>query len=474
MKLVVLESLSQATLVATNVCTSTPPGSKLTTVSPKLGRVGSLEDLATFEDDMGSLPTDKISVLDLLDSFSVTSQSLKKINTRVRRKGGELKDMAVRQRNRVMKGREADIERLRGSVLRQVGKLEQKLSEERIVTATEKYTFALGLLNVFFLGFLMGNAPEYFHIAYSIQLCFLLPIRIYSYSRKEYHYYLADLCYFVNFLCVVYIWLLPSSKRLFVACYALTHGTLSFAVITWRNSLVLHSIEKTTSTFIHILPPVVFHTITHRIDENFKRQRFEGARKLTRWEVIPGMLCATVAYFTWQILYHYFITIRRKDKIKAGRVTSFEYLRKAYAKTKLGMFVNGLPGFLPVVAFTFIQFGYQLGTMLLCPIWYHSETLSALFMTFIFMKAAYNGATYYIDIFGKRFQKELLKLQAEVSEWQATTSGSSSPSLRPVTERSDTMPLTADVNTALELGAADAREMQSDTNLPKSDQPNTQ
>ena len=56
--------------------------------------------------------------------------------------------------------------------------------------------------------------------------------------------------------------------------------------------------------------------------------------------------------------------------------------------------------------------------MLLCPIWYSHSVLSALFVTFIFFWASLNGATYYIDIFGKRFQKQLLELQAEVADWK--------------------------------------------------------
>lgn len=39
-------------------------------------------------------------------------------------------------------------------------------------------------------------------------------------------------------------------------------------------------------------------------------------------------------------------------------------------------------------------------------------------MSFIFVMASYNGATYYIDVFGKRFEKEVNKLKKEVEELQ--------------------------------------------------------
>ena len=116
--------------------------------------------------------------------------------------------------------------------------------------------------------------------------------------------------------------------------------------------------------------------------------------------------------------YHYFITIRKADKIKKGKVTSFEYLRKAFAKKPIGKFVNSLPEPFPVVAFTIIQYGYQLITMSVCPFLYSYKHVCSLFVSFIFLCATYNGATYYVDFYGKKFQREVVKLQGEIESLQ--------------------------------------------------------
>lgn len=382
-------------------------------------RSSSTSSMGSVDSD-SHIPFDRLTVLDLLDPLAMGTHITKKLNTTVRKRGTEIKSMALRQRDRVLKGREDDIERLRVSVLKRVGVLEQRLSSARVVSTTEKLAFSLSLLNVFFAGYLIGRCPKYFHTFYTVELALLLPIRLYTYRKKDYHYFLADLCYFVNALCMLYIWVLPGSAPLFVSCYALSFGTLSWAVITWRNSLVLHSIEKTTSSFIHILPPAVFHVITHGLDPEYKSARFPGSVVHERWRVVHGIGWASLTYLVWQSLYHYFITVKRKDKIKAGlRSTSFEHLRRSYGRAPIGKFVNSLPEPFPVVAFTLIQYGYQVATMSLCPLFYSNEWLSALFVTFIFFWASLNGATYYIDIFGKRFQKELIKLQAEVEQWKA-------------------------------------------------------
>ena len=79
-----------------------------------------------------------------------------------------------------------------------------------------------------------------------------------------------DLCYYINLLTLIYLWIFPSSKILFSVTYTLCHGPLAFAIVLWKNSLVFHSMnsfircsnrglhlsllgfDKTTSLFIHM------------------------------------------------------------------------------------------------------------------------------------------------------------------------------------------------------------------------------
>lgn len=275
------------------------------------------------------VPIDRISVLDILDNLALTTK-INQFNHSVRKTGGEIRGIALRSRDRVFRGREEDIERLKTRVLKNIDKWEEKWEDAKIVSQREKCAFVYGLSIVFFAGFLLGGHPEWFHVFYSVQMVYLMPIRIYSYRKRAYQYFLADLCYFVNLLLLFWLWILPGSRRLFLSCYCLSYGTLAWAVITWRNSLVLHSVDKTTSTFIHILPPVVLHCIRFRLDQGYKQARFGGAAGLGKLSLIEGVGWASFWYAIWQTLYHIFITVKRKEKIKAGHLTSFEWLRRRY------------------------------------------------------------------------------------------------------------------------------------------------
>jgi hypothetical protein len=139
------------------------------------------------------------------------------------------------------------------------------------------------------------------------------------------------------------------------------------------------------------------------------------------------MLWATLPYAVWQLSYHFLITVRRRDAIKAGRPTSFTWLRKSYAKTWIGKIVLSLPDSLQESAFMVIQYLYAVLTMLPCPIWFWYRWASGVFLMVVFIWSVYNGATFYIDVFGNRFQKELEALKKDVAKWQASPGGGLTP-----------------------------------------------
>lgn len=310
---------------------------------------------------------------------------------------------------------------LRQHVLKRLRSLDTKVSAALDTTATEKAFYAASLCTIFAAGLVVGKYPDWFHVFYSALFVVLMPIRFYTYFKLSYHYFLADLCYFVNILLMVWIWILPGSQLLYTTLFSFLFATLSWGVIMWRNSLVLHLIEKTTSLFIHIIPPVTLYVVTHLLEPEYKQKRFAGAAGVTHWNIVSSIAWTLLYYLVWQVAYHYFITVRKSVKIKNGsRATLFEWLRRRYAKTVLGRFVNSLPEPLAVFAFMLIQYGYQMATMVLVPVWFQYSAACAGFLMFITLVAAFNGATYYVDVFGNRFQKELKKLQEEIKRGEVS------------------------------------------------------
>lgn len=190
--------------------------------------------------------------------------------------------------------------------------------------------------------------------AHLADVCLVLPLRFISYRQKAYHYFLFDLCYYITILNFVYIWILPGSATLLVACYCLSHGSLASAVITWRNSLVFHDVDKLTSLIIHIYAPFTFTTIRHYYPNS--EQRFPALTELPHLNPIRALLFSSAIYMIWQGLYWKFVYVDRREKIESGqRTTSLSYLL-ADKRGAIGRALSSIPAEYRVATFMFGQF----------------------------------------------------------------------------------------------------------------------
>ncbi|PQE04181.1 f-box protein [Rutstroemia sp. NJR-2017a BVV2] len=424
--------------------------------SPELSRRPSFSGSSSYQEDWEPWPPlDKITVFDLLDNFALPQQlekfqrNLSMQTEKVRRQRDKLKTRSSHAKTRVVEEwrrriptADEQLDRYRKKMRDSVDRLGTRWNDTKAVTLREKVSFICGVLNVLISGYLLGGYPEYFHWWYTAQLLYFMPIRYYTYHKRGYHYFLADLCYFVNFLCVLSIWVFPQSKRLFISTYCLVFGNNAIAIVMWRNSMVFHSFDKVTSLFIHIMPCVTLHCIVHLLDASLQEARFPAiyairtspAGSSTHYGILSMALWSSIPYAVWQLSYHFLITVRRREKIAAGRPTSFTWLRKSYSKAWIGKMVLSLPDSLQEPAFMLIQYSYALLTMLPCPLWFWYRYLSGAFLIAVFCWSVYNGANYYIEVFGKRFQNELEEMKREVQKWQNTPEMITSPLMTPKTE----------------------------------------
>ncbi|RFU31789.1 hypothetical protein B7463_g4551, partial [Scytalidium lignicola] len=422
-------------------------------MSPRASRNPSISGSSSYQEDWEAFPPlDRLTVFDLLDNFALPLQLEKLQHTiavqteKVRRqrdvlrsRGHYAKDRVVEEWRRRVPPADEQLDRYRKKMRDSVDRLGRRWNDTKIVTVREKIAFICGVLNVLISGYIIGGYAEYFPLWYTVQLLYLMPIRGYLYKKRGYHYFLADLCYFVNFLTLLTIWVFPQSKRLFISTYCLAFGNNAVAIAMWRNSMVFHSFDKITSLFIHIMPCVTLHCIVHLYPEALQPERYPAVWAIKNAELgspehyglLFMMLWSTLPYAVWQLSYHFFITVRRREKIAAGRPTSFTWLRKSYSKAWIGRFVLSLPLPLQEPAFMLIQYFYAVLTMLPCPLWFQYREASAAFLMIVFCWSVYNGATYYIDVFGKRFQNELEAMKREVQKWQNSPELMTSPVLTP-------------------------------------------
>lgn len=234
-------------------------GASSTPTSPRLlSRNGSFSNSSSYQEDWETFPPlDKLTVFDILDNLAL-HQKLEKwqqtLNTqreRVRKQRERLKSTSLQARDRVVgewKKRvptaEEQLDKYRRRMRDSVERLGAQWNKTATVTLREKFFFICAILNIFISGYLIGAYPEQFYLWYSVQLAYFMPIRFYSYRKRGYHYFLADLCYFVNMMCMLSFFVFPNSKRLFISTYCLAYGNNAVAIAMWRNSMVFHSMDK--------------------------------------------------------------------------------------------------------------------------------------------------------------------------------------------------------------------------------------
>ncbi|KIM83878.1 hypothetical protein PILCRDRAFT_818889 [Piloderma croceum F 1598] len=295
----------------------------------------------------------------------------------------------------------------------------------KVVRTRDKISFFGGVMSLLISALLFGMAPQWVHISYTVQALYLLPSRAYQYKKRSWHYFLFDLCYYVTALNFIYIWLLPQSPSLFVACYCLSHGSLASAVITWRNSLVFHDQDKVTSIFVHIYAPFTFTVIRHFYPD--AEQRFPALTELPHLQPLRALVLSGGIYVVWQLLYWKFVLIDRRTKITSGqRTTSFSWLLND-KRGVIGRTMSSVPEKYREAAFMFGQLVYAIVTELPAVyVLYDSSFWSGAVLLGIFSVSVWNGGGFYIEVFGRKFERELEALRKELADTTAR-SGRSSP-----------------------------------------------
>lgn len=307
-----------------------------------------------------------------------------------------------------------ELTKMRLRVSKRIENLQQKWMDAKVVRLRDKISFVVGVCNLVVSSLVFALRPELIPTLYSLLALYFLPLRVWSYTSKKWHYFLFDFCYFLNVANLLFIWVFPSSEFLFTVCYCAAHGPLAFSVATWRNSLVFHSLEKMTSLFIHLYPPFVFTTMVHFMPHDEAVSRFPALKNLITLNGYTSFWFNVTIYLIWQLVYYELIVIRKKSKIETGeRINSYSTMSKG--KGPVANLLGKAPPKRREPAFMLLQFVYTIITTLPAPLLlYPNRTASAVFFAGIFVISVWNGASYYVEVFGRRFEKELLQLRSEL------------------------------------------------------------
>jgi hypothetical protein len=285
-----------------------------------------------------------------------------------------------------------------------------QLATPRTILLRDKITFTLGTLDLLISAYWLGASPKSFYKLYSVKAVVLLFIRFFYYRSKRWHYYMFDLCYAVQILIFINVWIYPENIMLSKVTFAFCLGPLLWSILAFRNSLVYHSLDKVTSLFLHFFPACVawahrFHP-PEALESSFVNHGEEGALRKLQWDTAsPWELCIlpiSGPYLLWSILYFLKIFVISSKKIQER---DYETLYN-YVTSRKGLFsvvVLRFPRKLQPLAYQVLHMALTMAVMALNTIWWSNSTAALGFIVAAFVVAAWHGASFYFDHFAHRY-----------------------------------------------------------------------
>ena len=286
--------------------------------------------------------------------------------------------------------------------------IDEKLHKKMNIVLLDKVTFVVGVALVILSEYIFLCRPNFMPIFYLFIVGPLVLTRFIIYKKIKWHYFMIDFCYFTNIwliITVILCFLFRIYNPLVPVLFQLTQGPLLMAIPVWTNSLVFHDLSKITSISIHFIPAMVTFCLRWCFD-------FELPDEVG---VIQGFVIPLCFYCFWQMLYLVITEIlKHKTIYNEGYMTSYRFLiefkRHGWFKLMNETFhLHVSDG----VLFIGSQFYYTAGSLVIATFCYKYKAFNIVFIIFCFLFAVWNGAGYYFNIFLKRYNKYLERVESQ-------------------------------------------------------------
>jgi hypothetical protein len=290
--------------------------------------------------------------------------------------------------------------------------MDKFMNSAKTVKFLDKCSFIFGVTLSGMTCYILGKYPDdLYYLWHNVVVVFLVLCRMFIYiPERKRHYYLVDFCYFANLLIAVFHCKYPKDERLFVATFMHATGPLAVATGAFNNSLVFHSIDHLTSLAIHVIPMVsVWNLRWSTLPVETANEYYLNLPLDYSPPIIQVISDAVLSYLVWAVPY-------------CGLLFSIKYERIKERKYDcLFMYCAGLPVFQPLldfggrdrlpVIFMTGHFVYYISSVLIAYVCFHSYYLHSLWMLATLYICFWNGASFYMDYFAKKYHISIEKLQ---------------------------------------------------------------
>lgn len=263
---------------------------------------------------------------------------------------------------------------------------------------------------------MLGRFPN--DLYYVTCLVFTVPLLLHKflyYRSQKWHYFFFDFCYFGNTWIYLFIFLFPESKLMYVNSFMFATGHMAYAIVGFRNSLVMHDLDRMSSLLIHAVPLKIMwnlHWFSSRTDEGFNFWNPEEG--VTLFEYFQN---GVIFFWVHQLIYVFFNFFLFKKKIKQrGYENSFTYFKSA--KGFPGNLVRGRSEGVAQLIYSGVSFLFFIVNSLLAWLFFNCYLAHTIWVVFLLSVAAWNGANFYMEYFSRKYEHNLTMLDTLQKEME--------------------------------------------------------
>ena len=309
------------------------------------------------------------------------------------------------------------VEKVVSTINKEKEKLEKNYLTPALIRTRDKITFVVSLLSLIAVGILLGHSPHQYYQVNAVIITTTVGIRFLRYRLKRWHWYLLDFCYMVNFLVIA--WCFSPTVRnlplpLFRVLYAFSHGVLAISIILFRNSFVLHSLDRTTSVLIHFSPCLCTYILRwYTWFDNGTHPNFVTAIETeisTHSTIFAIIILQFSLWFLWAISYYLKVFVfDRKKAIAKNYETLFIMVKNTKGSPLTDWIKRGKGNqlFNPYVRYMSLHCALMLLSTAVSALWWNYFWLNTMYVLFIVVGAFWNGAGFYFVWFSKKYEKSV-------------------------------------------------------------------
>ena len=308
------------------------------------------------------------------------------------RKKDEVKEAVLNSKERIKEKSREKLDAGKQKILKLRKKTYKRLKNmEPEENYRQKVVFTKSVLTLVIKTFAVCSGQWLLPWYYAITCPTLIIWRIITYWQAQFQYFCLDFCYFGNLLIALIIWFAPSNPELCSLLFSISNGILYLGAFSFRNSLVFHSVDKMTSTYIHTVPLLLSFGIRWYPEEtsrywhgNFPTEPIEPS---WWWNVLmPFFILAThTALYTLLVN----VILQPEEHI----VTSYRYIT---AKKSIKKIFGQNPPYVVYVAVNWILCLIISTVTLVFYKYFYAHVFG---MCFLLWYVTWNGAGYYFDVF---------------------------------------------------------------------------